>query len=193
MVTKDKNELLSFALRNKEVMMQEEFDIKVSWYFHVLNTLEKLDDHIDTLSSEVYKQRDEFRKDLYGLREKIRVETADVKSIERLEKHVDDLIHRLEIRVTNMENSDSSEQIKSDIEILKTELVNHKTECGNELTIKTKTLKEEITTLLDPLTNKLIRVEVKVAFWGILSGMLGSGIITFILFLLKTKMFGGTP
>lgn len=188
MPDKESNELLGFALRSKEA---DEAGLKMSWYSHVLNTLEKLDAHVDKLTTEMYKQRDEFRKDLYALREKIRLETADIKDVSVLERHITELIATLDRRVNVLEQTDDVTSIKTDIDLLKDAFKSHKNEWNQELIISNKTLKEEVTKLVDPLSKQVLRVEVKVALWGTLAGMVGSGLVVFLFSLLKGPFGGG--
>lgn len=186
----DKNDLLNFAVRST---LQDDVGLRTSWYTHVLHTLEKLDSHMDKLSNEMYRQRDEFRKELYELREKIRTESVDSRSLALMEKHLDDLLNKLDNRVTQLEQIDDT-QLKSDIEVIRVEISKHKQEWTDQIVISYKTLKDEMVTLLDPFKNKITKLEVKVALIGIISGVLGSGITAFVLDLLKDLLSsGGKP
>ena len=167
----------------EESMFNEEIDaLKKSWYSHVLTTLERLGDNMEKLSEELYKQRDEFRKDLYELRDKIRNETADSHSLEILEKHINALLDRVDKRIKDLEEIIRSNTVNEEIKSIQLGIKDLDNKIEHVIRTQFDNFKEK---KLDPLTNRLNKVEIKVAIYGVIAGVLASGVVTFVCSLLK--------
>lgn len=116
-------------------------------------------------------------------------------SIEKLHDSIEDLrrveiaslkldfqryLDKLEQRVERVEN-----QVKSELDKLEKEIKNDIDKIAVNLKEHKADYKEDKRDVIGPMKISLTQLQVKMGFIGILSGMIGSGIMTFVLYLIN--------
>jgi hypothetical protein len=139
----------------------------------MFTALENLKKRVDDINSEVLKDRTTFLRELVDAKESIRKEIYTFKlACEEEFKKVD---KRLDIL---------SEGSKLDLADYKQERLT-----------KDETLNKEFNNIITPMKEKISSIETRIGLLGILAGAVGSSLMEFIFWILKTYIFskGGNP
>lgn len=175
-------------------------ELKRAWYNHVLTTLQKLDDRVDSISSELYKElyrvKEAIQKDLYSLKSELEKEIASTKTfsveaMEKIQNKINELIEKLSSRIEVLEKSVVKEELVKELNNIKQNLtkdiLNQKTAFVADIAKQ----KEEFNKLLEPINTKITKIEVKLALWAAGFGVIGGIILKILLFLADKYYFKG--
>jgi hypothetical protein len=169
-------------------------ELKRAWYNHVLHTLEKLDSHVDAISSELHKTKEDLHMDLFKFKEDLRKDIENSKSLnakelEKVQVKVEQLISKITDRLDKLEQADIKNELLSVLTGLKEDLtkdINYQKEILTEDIVKQR---EEFKDLLDPLKIRMTKMEVKMAMIGILVSLGATAIFNVGLLIAKTYFF----
>jgi hypothetical protein len=150
-------------------------ELKKEWFNYVLLTLEKANDSIDKIEANQHSTEKELLQGLMQVREDLRAEMLTLRSsydtsLEKLEKRIEKAVDSLSSKVDSISIPAIKQELKLEIEKLKTELL---------LTISAT--KEDLRTKdLDPLKKNVTTLMVKVGFIGGVAGVVGAALLIFL-------------
>lgn len=155
-------------------------ELKKQWFNYVLLSLEKANESIDALQNDVYKNNNECYREIVSAKESIRNELNQLKlsydeSLDKLEKRIEKSIDALKVKLDKISAAEIRQELKTEIEKLKSELMGVINKGREELRTKE----------LDPIKTNLTTLMVKVSLFGVAGGILGSGLVAFVLGLFR--------
>lgn len=162
-------------------------ELKRAWYTHVLNTLQKLDDRMDSVSTELYKEfykvKESIQKDLYEFKSDLQKEISSTKvfSVEVMEKtqeKINKLLEKLSQRIESLEKSVVKEELVKELNDIKQNLTR---DILGQKTYFISYIAEQI----EPIKTKITKIEVKLALWAAFFGVIGTILMNLVLLLSK--------
>lgn len=164
------NEKTTFSVVAEEHIREAE-RLKKAWFDHVLSSLEKINDNVNQLSSELHEAKDVLFKDIMSTKEALRNEIAANKSdindsLDKLEKRIDKAFDRVDKSIDSMEVQAVKDDLKKGLEDLRA--------------AHNKDMKELRSESL-PLRDSVTKINVKFALLAVLAGIVGSAIMTGII------------
>lgn len=186
----------------KGIVVTEVDELKRAWYNHVLNTLQKLDDRIDSVSSDLYKElykvKEAMQKDLYAFKSDLQKDITSTKSfgveaMEKIEIKINKLIDKLSRRIEILEKSVLKEELVKELSDIKQELTKDILDQKTSFILDIAKQKEDFNELLVPINNKITKIEIRLAIWAAIFGVVGTLLTNIILHLLPivVKYFKG--
>jgi oligoendopeptidase F len=142
----------------------ESEDLKKAWFRHTLQSLEKLNDLIETVR---------------------RVDIANLKSDMKEEiKRVDSKVDKVEgnIKETNAGISDRITILENDLRMYKDDVSNMFISKDKELQEYKDNIKENA---IEPIKTKVLSLTIKLGIWATIGGFVGSSLLAFILYMLR--------
>lgn len=154
--------------------------LRRTWYTHFLNVLEKLADELDSLSSEFHENKFKMFKELNEAKDSLRKEMSIAKAkgdidLEKLESRIEKSIDALNTALSTTDRT-------KDVECLRREIANVKFEMIQKIEDMISEHEKEVS---NPMKETLTAIKTKIAIWTVLSAMVISGSISFIIWLLQ--------
>ena len=161
------NEKTTFSVVAEEHIREAE-RLKKAWFDHVLSSLEKLNDNVSQLSSELYVAKDSLFKDIVSTKEALRKEVAENKSdinvnVDKLENRIDKTFDKVVKSIDDMAIQAVKDDLKKGLDDLRA--------------MHNKDVKEIRNESL-PLRDNVTKMKVKFALLAFISGLVGSAILT---------------
>jgi hypothetical protein len=165
-------------------------ELKRAWYNHVLSTLEKLDSRVDNLSAELYSLKTAMQRDLYTYKEELQKEinsskTLNANDLEKIQEKTERLIDKLSQRIEILEKSVLKEELLKELNTIKSSLTKDITDQKEEFLMDINEQKDEFNKLLEPIKAKITRIEIRLAVWAAVFGIIGTLIMNIVLFVIK--------
>lgn len=165
----DKNKTFNSSLTDEHVREAER--LKKAWFDHVFNSIERLGENVEKISSDLQATRGEFYKEISEAKEILRKETV------LLHKDIDIDIDKVEKRLNK-----TIDGINKSIDSISFK------EIRDELKIDLTTVKEELRKEIDtvrkavvPLKDDVVKLRITIAKWGGLGGL----IVSLLLFAIR--------
>jgi hypothetical protein len=134
--------------------------LRKAWFNHVISTLEKLDENIDKVNTELYNKTSELYKEIQSVKDLLYKELKDVNKshhddVCKLEKRVEKLLYDIESKIKNLSVPSVKEELKKDI----------------------VDVKDNFADKLDPIKTAVTKINVKLTMWALFAGIIGGWVI----------------
>lgn len=161
-------------------------DIKKAWFRHVLSSMEKLNDLVETIRSVDISNlkadlKDEIRK-VEGRLDRLERQVRDNRNelLGRIDKVDTELTKKIESTYQNLLNK--VEEVNRDLQKYKLVVDSKFNQTEKELAA----YKKEI---IEPMRLKVLTISIKLGVWAALAGLVGSGIFAAVGYFLKEYFF----
>jgi DNA anti-recombination protein RmuC len=176
----------SSMISDSQTHFAEGEDLKKAWFRHMLFSMEKLNDLVETVRS----------VDITNLKTDLKEEIRKVElRIEKLEQQIKENRTELFSKIDKVDTELTTKLDKSHQELLKKieevhrDLQAYKITVENKFNTAEKELKEYKKEVVDPLKTRLLTVSVKLGVWATVAGLVGSGLFAFGFYLVRIFVF----
>lgn len=170
---------------------REAEQIKKDWFNQLVTSMEKMQEALQNLRNDYLNNKtviqqqfmqlkEDVRKDIQALNKDVDGDTDKLE--ERLNKRIDSLSKKIS---TMLDKNVIDTSISAAISKLKTdlhgEIVDHRVEQVRDVSAQKEALQ--------PVRESIRELKTKIAMWGVFAGIIGGGVGTFILYIIKMYFF----